>query len=505
MSFHFHPVEYNRHVNFTMPRLLVTLCMSLGACGDNGTSSLDLVGKSDGTKKSTPQATVGDAPRGGVFTVDLTQDIVFRHQRDGWNLKSEGAQVNVEKLRNGGVDVVLSALPGPRGEKAFTDLEQLIQVNRSLVDETDGAVRIVGSFSEAVSLEDDNAIAMMLLLEGADALKGRMESIPMLRRQGLAVVGLVGSQGNGFADSAQRPQADGGLTESGAALVRVLRENNIAVDLTHASYETFWDVLLEQTGAVAVTHTAVRALRDHPRNLDDLQILALLRYGGIMGLVFNPDLLKPGSSAHMQDVVAHVMHIKAIKALNVLVLGTDFDGIHPPAGLEDVSKLPAFSEALKGQGLSDDEIKKIFGDNARRFFEEVERERGAVALVRDDILRPIPIECDGAIGEFEGVLAASCNGTITDRGAMLEAGSRQKARLTNVKRSPVRLELFGDPGTPWQVEGQNLDGKVLFKRVIALDDSGNATVPLPQNRGLVRLFFSPTRTSGLREIVVWGR
>ena len=70
---------------------------------------------------------------------------------------------------------------------------------------------------------------------------------------------------------------------------------------------------------------------------------------------------------------------------------------------------------------------------------------------------------------------------------------------------PVQLELFGVPGTPWQVEGQNLEGKVLFNRIVALDDDGRGVLLLPSGRNLARLFFTPTRPSALREAVVWGR
>ncbi len=482
-------------------------------CGNKGEApKLDLVGENDGRGKEhlLKSDSVATSQRGfhhSAFVIDLTQDLVFRLQRDGWTLTTPRAQVNLEKIRAGGVDLIFSALPMPPGKQPYDALNEGLLAMNSLVAGSNGQVEIVSSFKEAKAAHKRGIVPMLGLLEGADALSDQRVSLPELKRRGLAMIGLVASRNNAFADSARAPRKNGGLTKDGIALLEACNDAGLVIDLTHASPNTFWDVLTRQVGAVVVSHTAVRALRDHPRNLDDLQILALSRYGGVMGLIFNPVFLKSDSNvkATLDDVVAHVMHVYGIGAINGLALGTDYDGIQPPVGLEDVSKLPKLTDALARQGLSDTEISQILGGNAARVFEEVERSHGRVTLTEDELLRPIEIDCDGVIGESKGSPPLGCNGYLLDRGALLPPTSRQKIRIRDIQRRPVRLELFGDPGTPWQVEGQNLEGKVLFNRIVKLDEHGKGALPLPSGRNLIRLFCSPTRLSALGEVVIWGR
>jgi microsomal dipeptidase-like Zn-dependent dipeptidase len=490
-------------------RLAILLIVALTHCsGKNDDPDIDLVGSGIGKgqvyvqKQKKRQRTSQSA-----LVIDLAEDLVFRRLRDNWTLTFSKAHVNVEKLKAGGVNLILSALQTMPGKELQKSLDRAIAVNRELVAGTDGAMEIVSSFKAAKNAAERGIISVMLLMEGADALEGRLHRIPELKKQGLAAVGVVAGKDNAFAGTSGGAREKGGLTDEGRDLLEACRDAEIAVDVTHASYTAFWDILVEQSGAVVASHTAARALRDHARNLDDLQILALARYGGIMGLMFNPDFLKPGmdEAASLKDVVAHVMHLKEIGALNAVGLGTDFGGVNPPSGLEDISKLPALAKALEQQGLSDDEIKGVFGGNTGRFFEEIERDRGALKLTTDEILRPIPLECDAVTGEIEGSAALVCNGYVLDQGPGLPPAGRQKLRIREMTLEPVRLELFGEPGTPWQVEGQNLEGKILFTRVVALDNQGQGTLNLPSGRNLTRLFCSPTRQSALREAVVWGR
>jgi membrane dipeptidase len=440
------------------------------------------------------------------LVIDLIHDLVFRYRRDGWTLTTKHAQVNLDKLKSGGVDLVFSALPVTPGPDPMAALNAALHDMDKIVADAGGGVEVVSSFSDALAARDRGVVPMMLLLEGADAFVGRLDKVAEFKHRGLKLIGLVSNRSNRFADTAVSPAEESGITASGLDLLRICRDLGLVVDLTHASPDTFWDVLKVQAGTAVVSHTAARALRDHPRNLNDLQILALRRYGGLMGLVFNPDFLRSGTEgrATLDDVVAHIMHVKRVGSIGSLALGTDFNGIRPPVGLSDISKLPALRQALKQQGLTDGEIAGFMGGNARRLLEESERSHGSVKFVEDEIVRPIDIECDVVIGEYQGTASLACNKYLLDKGPVLPPRSRHKVRIRDMTRRPATLELFGEPRTPWQVEGQNLEGKTLFNRIVALDEGGRGRLSLPSDRNLTRIFCSPTRTSTLNEIVVWG-
>ena len=494
------------------PITLIYLMVSilLLGCGDNKAESggLDLVGRaidnSGQIASGGKQKNIKSKALQNVVAVDLLQDILFRFQRDRWTLTTPRAQVTAEKLKEAGIDLVFAGIPLTPGKSPLAVLEKGVSTLETLVEQTGGQVVIAKSYPDAKSIIASGRIAMMLLSEGADAFVATPSHVANLKERGLGVVGLVAARGNAFADTAASPRERGGLTAKGKAFLSHLKDAKIAVDLTHASPKAFWDARAAQAGAVMVSHTACRALMDHPRNLDDIQILALARKGGLMGLVFNPDFLTMGQEATLETVVAHILHVKSIGAIDALALGTDFDGINPPRGLEDVSKLDRLFDALIEQGLSRAEIKGIMGENATRFFDELNRKFGAVTYTEEEMYRPIAVECDSVTGEREGLAAAACDGYIHRAGTRLTPASRHRVRIKDVVSLPVALEVFGEPGDPWQVEGQNLQGKILFHRFVQLDDAGTGTMSLPQNRRLTRLFLSPTRSSELKEAVIWG-
>ena len=495
--------------------ILPILLCALAGCSNGGEEarrSRDLVGAAPApdaaAKAATPDTSWLEVHR-GAYVVDLIQDFVFRKRRDGWTLLTPEAHTSLDRESRGGVDLVLAALPGGASPDPSKALAADLADMEALIAGAQGKAEIVGGLARAREVAAKGALPVMLLLEGADAVATReiAQNVASLKGRGVAAIGLVAEHGNAFADAAASPSDPGGLTARGAQLVQACREQGVLVDLTHASPKAFWDTLVAQNALVSVTHTAARALRDHPRNLDDLQILALARSGGVMGLVLNPDFIRPGdpAGASIDDVVAHAARVKRLGALDALALGTDFGGIIPPKGLEDVSRLPELTARLGREGFTRDEVVAILGGNAVRALESAEAGRGAAESASSTPVRPIPVDCDSVSGDFSGELAAACDGYVLDGGTSLAAASVQRFRLRDMTYRPESIEIFGEPGTPWQVEGQDLSGRVLLRRIVALGADGRGTLSLAEGRNLTRLFLSPTRASALREAVVWGR
>jgi membrane dipeptidase len=486
------------------------LSVMLFACGGGKEKKppLDLVGEPSREIAGEVETTAeGGGSADDLFVIDLTQDHLFRLGRDGWDLHSPASHIGIDKLKEGGVDLVLTAVPPPTGSRPSEELERDLARLEKLVADCGDDAALVSGLGEARRAAAEGKVAFAALLEGADALVGKEpEYLLDLKRRGVMAIGLIGPRGNSFGGAAAATDHEGGLTEEGARLVSSCRDLGILVDLTHASQETFWDVLVREGSLVAVTHVAARSLRDHPRNLTDLQILALSRSGGVMGLNFNPDLLVAGQGdADTASVIEHVSHVARLGALDALALGTDYGGIRPPRGLPDASAIATFRDALRAAGFDEGQVGGILSKNAGRLLESVEAKQGAAEDGRGEPLRPIPVECETTIGESRGVAQRSCDGRLTGAGFVLHAASRQRLRLQDMRHEPVRIEIFGEPGTPWQVEAQNLEGKVLMRRGVALDATGHGTLPLPSGRNLTRVFVSPTRESTLREAVLWGR
>lgn len=515
-------VAMTRHISNRISNLILVLflffeglCVLSCDCNNNESRlhGKDFVGKpsaNTSTKRQTDVAAqLSDVPNSALqelYTIDLITDIVFRYQRDQWTLLDK-SDVTASKLLAGGVNLFFSAVgTSPKGKP---NLKQGIALTHKLVDEAGPDIQVATDFDEVSAHIKKGIVSVMILVEGATELeKATRDQLLDLKRQGVAIIGLVSGRSNGFADTAVSPLGkNGGLTKKGATFVQELRDVGIAVDLTHASPRAFYDTLVSEGILAMVSHSAVASLREHPRNLDDLQILSLARYNGILGLIFNPDFLVAGVDAKVDidDVIDHIAYIKKMGALGCLSIGSDFAGIHPPKGLADISKHPELAIKMAGAGFTLSEIQGVFGKNAERYFENVAAKYGAAEVSGEELLRPIDLDCETVVGEVKGPPLASCDHVLLKKELFIRPGSRQKIRLRDMGRTPVMLEIFGVPDTPWQVEAQDLSGEVLVKRGVRLDEHGVGQVPLPGNKNLTRLFLNPTRPSALREAVIWGK
>lgn len=147
-----------------------------------------------------------------------------------------------------------------------------------------------------------------------------------------------------------------GLTVDGRRFVRAVLAAGALVDLAHASESTFWDVAAlahEQGRPLLVSHTASRALRDHPRNLSDAQLREVARSGGVVGLTLHAPHLVDGLEATVGDVARHAAHLVAVMGPTHVAIGSDIDGrIHPVRGLRTHAGIPKLARALRDAGLS---------------------------------------------------------------------------------------------------------------------------------------------------------
>src|SRR5262249_30707627 len=187
----------------------------------------------------------------------------------------------------------------------------------------------------------------------------------------------------------------------------------VLLDASHVSDPAFEDMAAFARGTATpliASHSAARALADHPRNLTDAQLRTIADTGGVASVNFCPAFLDerfrvqvtaaastpeakaaqetarrsdpdPGRgaflafrarAAHARAVAApgvdrlcdHILHMIAVAGEDHVGLGSDFDGVAAvTAGLEDVSRLPVLGEALAARGVSARAIDKVFHQN----------------------------------------------------------------------------------------------------------------------------------------------
>ena len=161
--------------------------------------------------------------------------------------------------------------------------------------------------------------------------------------------------------------ACGSLTKKGADIIRLLNENNIALDMSHLNRETFFDAV-EKAERVLVSHTCFDNLHSHKRNITDEQIRAIIEKNGVIGLTFVRGFLTNKNCATIDDLVKHIDYFCSKFSFRNLAIGTDFFGTdNGVVGIDDYSDFYKLKDALRRLGYQNNVIEDITTENARRF------------------------------------------------------------------------------------------------------------------------------------------
>ncbi|HEY0533038.1 MAG TPA: dipeptidase [Actinoplanes sp.] len=327
---------------------------------------------------------------------------------------------------------VPSDLPEP--EAVVATLEQVDAIYRL-------AAAYPEDFAMAFTADDverawaGGKIASLIGLEGGHSLASSLGVLRMFARLGVRYVTLTHNNHTSWADSAaEEPRGFGGLDDAGRAVVREMQRLGVLVDLAHVATATMHAALDVATAPVIFSHSGVRALHDHRRNVPDDVLTRLRDNGGVIQLTFVAPFVSPDSrawfaaasaewrrlglppadgdwprapfpgedpasvpawpadapwshpgfqswlSAHPRPVVTvaqvadQVSHARDVAGVDHIGLGGDFDGTTElPSGLDDVSGYPRLFDELAGRGWSSSDLDKLASGNMLRVLRESEK------------------------------------------------------------------------------------------------------------------------------------
>jgi membrane dipeptidase len=169
--------------------------------------------------------------------------------------------------------------------------------------------------------------------------------------------------------------SDAGLSAFGAQMVELLNERKVLVDLAHISERGFWRACEAHAKDVpfVVTHTGVSGVYRHWRNLDDAQIQAVARSGGVIGIMYHAPFLGDRPWNGRADTIArHLEHVWRVAGEDTPALGSDWDGsIITPRDMPTCLELPRLVAALMARKIPERAIQKMLGQNFLRVVREV--------------------------------------------------------------------------------------------------------------------------------------
>jgi len=243
--------------------------------------------------------------------------------------------------------------------------EELLDFALRSFEENSDVLTLCRSTAEALETWKTGRIAAFLAIEGAELIGCSEEKLREAYDKGVRLVNLTWNYRNALSGS---NQTGGGLTEAGRHFIRTAQSMGVAIDLSHASDETFWETLEIAEKPVLAGHSDSRALCGHPRNLTDEMFTALAKKGGVAGINLYPRFL--GEGASIFTAAEHIEHYLALGGEKAVCLGTDFDGIEcTPAGLSGVQDMAALYNLLLRRGHSSELVADIFFGNLFRFLE----------------------------------------------------------------------------------------------------------------------------------------
>ena len=223
-------------------------------------------------------------------------------------------------------------------------------------------------------------LSAMLTAEEGSVCRGDANILRALYELGVRMMTLTWNHRNMLAYPndvlSNHPDTEHGLTEQGFEILEEMEHLGVIVDVSHLSDAGIRDVCRRAKRPFVASHSNARAVCGHVRNLTDDMLLAIADHGGLAGINYCADFLDPGPdpSLHVGSVAymaEHISHIRRVAGIDVIALGSDFDGIERAPEMYDCSCLPMLERELRRRRFSDDEIEKIYCGNALKLLEKM--------------------------------------------------------------------------------------------------------------------------------------
>jgi membrane dipeptidase len=302
--------------------------------------------------------------------------------------------------------------------KSKAAAESLIDLVENTVATAPDKFAIATSVADVRSQFKAGLISLPMGMENGSPIDGDLANIQYFYDRGIRYVTPAHSLSNHLSDSSYDENRQwNGLSDFGKDAIREMNRLGIMVDVSHVSDEAFWQIIEISSVPVIASHSSARAFTPgFERNMNDAMIIALAENGGVIQINFgstfvnqisrdygdarmaagklyladNPELTEaflyreysaifekdhgPLPFASIDDVLDHFDHVVKLTGVDHVGIGSDYDGVGDslPDGLKDVSSYPNLIAGLLKRGYSEEDVRKILGENLLRVWEEVE-------------------------------------------------------------------------------------------------------------------------------------
>lgn len=262
-----------------------------------------------------------------------------------------------------------------------------------------------------------NKICALMGIEGGYAIENSLLVLRNFYRLGIRYMTLTHNVSHEWADAHRGKAPNNGLAPFGKEVVKEMNRLGMLVDISHVSEKVMNDVLDTTTAPIIASHSSARGVANHTRNVPDDVLKRIQQNGGVVMINFYPSFLdertnreenersaklKPQIDALREQfkgnqvgfneaerrlfaenpiynptyarIVDHIDHIKRVASIDIIGIGSDFDGVpFLPAGMNGMEDLVLVTYEMLKRGYTEQEIRKVLGENFLRAFGKAEQ------------------------------------------------------------------------------------------------------------------------------------
>ncbi|MDP3633740.1 dipeptidase [Phenylobacterium sp.] len=361
-----------------------------------------------------------------AIVLDTHFDTPANFHRPGWDIMdrhsvdADGSQVDYPRMVEGGVDGGFFAIFTPQGARTpegdakarDAALLRAVEIHQ-MVAKHGAKFALATRAEEAAPIVAAGKKVVFISMENSQPVEADLTLMATFYTLGVRMMGPIHFMNNDLGDSSTDPKGKewNGLSAKGKSFVAEANRLGVVLDASHASDEVLDQMIALSTTPLILSHSGLKAIFDHPRNIDDTRLKALAAKGGVIQInafsnymVAQPkiperdaalaDLMKsigasgrdmtpaqrkafldgrkaidakwPMPRANLDDFMKHMLHAIEVAGIDHVGVSGDFDGGGGIAGLEDVTDYPRITERLIAAGYSRDDVAKVWGGNALR-------------------------------------------------------------------------------------------------------------------------------------------
>jgi len=346
---------------------------------------------------------------------DLATNSVGKFHRDG-----DPFHTDLQRFKQSGItgeffSIYVSGSTLKTGGAMRRAMDMIDATNREIERHPNALVSCTTA-EEIRRAKQRNKVCVLMGIEGGYVIENSLYALRNFYRLGIRYMTLTHNVTHDWADAHRDEPKNNGLSDFGKDVVREMNRLGMLVDISHVSVKTMSDALDVSIAPIIASHSSARGVNDHTRNVPDDILKRVAKNGGVIMINFYPSFLDARTNSEENErtkrlkpqidalkekykndaqayneaerqlmaanpiyvpsytrIIDHIDHIKAVAGIDSVGIGSDYDGIpFLPTGMNGMEDLPLVTYEMLRRGYSEQDIRKVLGENFLRAFAQAE-------------------------------------------------------------------------------------------------------------------------------------